>query len=130
MRMPTLTSVLKQQQKRQAQEKEEAERQEAKAGQLLEELRADAEGVRNANKTAIQREQTGRQDWRDPRYWFAVTFESRDQKLAVLAALGLPMDNEQYISGTDLIRALKLNVPEISREPHRLKENRVWKEFT
>ena len=96
---------------------------------MLDELRAEAEGVRQAGKSALRQEEADRQEWREPEYWFAVAFESRAQKLAVLAALGLPVHEDKYISGTDFIRALKLPVPELERPRHRMRSGKVWEEF-
>ena len=103
--------------------------QEGDTGRMLEELREEAEGVRTAGASRLREEQADRREWREPEYWFAVAFESRAQKLAVLAALGLPVHEDKYISGTDLIRALKLPVPELERPRHRMKSGKVWEEF-
>lgn len=93
-------------------------------GQLLAELTSDAESLRETS--ALRAEQKARAEWMDPEYWCCVVFESRAQKLAVLEALGLSIHEDKYISGTDLIRALKLPVPEIERPRHRMKANKKW----
>lgn len=102
-------------------------------GSLLDELRQDAEGTRKAG-TDLEGEKVAREDWKDPNYLAVLVFESRAQKLAVLGALGMDVTRDVYISGTDVICALKakmpgFQVPVISRPPHRLKENKVWAEM-
>jgi hypothetical protein len=97
-------------------------------GSLLNELRADAEAVRKP-ETAIRLEQKRHDSLMEPEYWTCIVFESREQKLAVLRALGLPAHEDKYIDGNAFIRALKLPVPEETNPRHRLRQNKTWAEL-
>lgn len=47
----------------------------------------------------------------DNEFWFAVIFQSRAQKEAFLAALGLLLDGDKYVDGLPLAKAMKIELP-------------------
>lgn len=96
---------------------------EANPDEFLGELRADAEA------TKLQAEQRRHADVMDPEYWSCIVFQSREQKMAVLRALGLPEEDDKYVDGNAFIRTLGLKVPEEERPRHRLRENKRWQEL-
>lgn len=71
------------------------------------ELTALQQGFRDRN--AAERERFERAT--DSEHWFAVTFESREQKEAFLTAVGCLAHGDKYLDGRVLAKALKVEIP-------------------
>lgn len=57
-------------------------------------------------QSADAAENQRRLDATDSEHWFAVDFETREQKDALLSALGLDRDGDKYLDGRDVARRL------------------------
>lgn len=76
------------------------------------ELTALQKGFRDRN--AAERERFERAT--DSEHWFAVTFESREQKEAFLTAIGMIQAGDKYLDGRELARVLKVELPAEDRK--------------
>lgn len=75
---------------------------------------AEVSATLKAFKEQAQAEAKLFQDTTDSEYWCCICFQSRAQKEAFLRALAVPPDEDKYVDGVALAKAMQIELPPAS----------------
>jgi hypothetical protein len=67
--------------------------------------------LQTAFQARAKREQARQELATDSEYWTAIVFQSREQKEAFLAALGLLEHGDKYLDGYEVAKAMNITLP-------------------
>lgn len=73
--------------------------------------KADLEEVQKSFRERIKMENERFQNTTDSEYWFAVCFQTREQKEAFLKAMNLFLIGDKYLDGVEVAKQLGINIP-------------------
>lgn len=73
--------------------------------------KADLNEVQKSFRERIKMENERFQNTTDSEYWFAVCFQTREQKEAFLKAMNLFLIGDKYLDGIEVAKQLGINIP-------------------
>lgn len=73
--------------------------------------KADLDEVQKSFRERIKMENVRFQNTTDSEYWFAVCFQTREQKEAFLKAMNLFLIGDKYLDGVEVAKQLGINIP-------------------
>lgn len=73
--------------------------------------KADLDEVQKSFRERIKMENERFQNTTDSEYWFAVCFQTREQKEAFLKAMNLFLIGDKYLDGVEVAKQLGINIP-------------------
>lgn len=73
--------------------------------------KADLNEVQKSFRERIKMENERFQNTTDSEYWFAVCFQTREQKEAFLKAMNLFLIGDKYLDGVEVAKQLGINIP-------------------
>lgn len=73
--------------------------------------KADLNEVQKSFRERIKMENDRFQNTTDSEYWFAVCFQTREQKKAFLKAMNLFLIGDKYLDGVEVAKQLGINIP-------------------
>lgn len=73
--------------------------------------KADLNEVQKSFRERIKMENDRFQNTTDSEYWFAVCFQTREQKEAFLKAMNLFLIGDKYLDGVEVAKQLGINIP-------------------
>ena len=73
--------------------------------------KADLDEVQKSFRERIEMENERFQNTTDSEYWFAVCFQTREQKEAFLKAMNLFLIGDKYLDGVEVAKQLGINIP-------------------
>lgn len=89
--------------------------------------KADLDEVQASFRERIKTENNRFQNTTDSEYWFAMCFQSREQKDAFLRAMNLFLIGDKYLDGVEVAKQLGIDVPEANIKY--LPDGKVDKDF-
>lgn len=89
--------------------------------------KADLDEVQASFRERIKTENSRFQNTTDSEYWFAMCFQSREQKDAFLRAMDLFLIGDKYLDGVEVARQLGIDIPEANIKY--LPDGKVDKDF-
>lgn len=89
--------------------------------------KADLDEVQASFRERIKTENSRFQNTTDSEYWFAMCFQSREQKDAFLRAMDLFLIGDKYLDGVEVAKQLGIDIPEANIKY--LPDGKVDKDF-
>lgn len=89
--------------------------------------KADLDEVQASFRERIKAENSRFQNTTDSEYWFAMCFQSREQKDAFLRAMNLFLIGDKYLDGIEVAKQLGIDIPEANIKY--LPDGKVDKDF-
>lgn len=89
--------------------------------------KADLDEVQASFRERIKTENSRFQNTTDSEYWFAMCFQSREQKDAFLRAMNLFLIGDKYLNGVEVAKQLGIDIPEANIKY--LPDGKVDKDF-
>lgn len=94
-------------------------------GQCLDEFAAMKQMMKDSDKAYRER----RELVTDTEYWFAVCFETREQKEMFLQAMGWILLGDKYLDGTQLARLQNIPLPKVELPEHKAHPQKRWQQL-
>ena len=89
--------------------------------------KADLDEVQKSFRERIKTENNRFKNTTDNEYWFAMCFQTREQKEAFLKAMNLFLICDKYLDGVEVAKQLGINIPEAN--VNYLPDGKVDKDF-
>lgn len=89
--------------------------------------KADLDEVQASFRERIKTENERFQNTTDSEYWFAMCFQTREQKNAFLRAMNLFLIGDKYLDGVEVAKQLGIDIPEANIKY--LPDGKVDKDF-
>lgn len=89
--------------------------------------KADLDEVQASFRERIKTENSRFQNTTDSEYWFAVCFQTREQKDAFLKAMNLFLIGDKYLDGLEVAKQLGIDIPDANIKY--LPDGKVDKDF-
>lgn len=89
--------------------------------------KADLDEVQASFRERIKTENSRFQNTTDSEYWFAMCFQSREQKDAFLRAMNLFLIGDKYLDGVEVAKQLGIDIPDANIKY--LPDGKVDKDF-